>query len=117
MGGLFALYAICESPRIFGAAACLSTHWPITEGYDDVFLKKLKQKLPNPKSHRLYFDCGNKTLDELYPALQAKADAVLQSRGYTSRNYTTLLFEGAEHNEAAWNARMPVVLDFLLGIY
>lgn len=117
MGGLFALYAICECPRIFGSAACVSTHWPITAGYDDLFLKKLKRKLPNPRTHRLYFDCGTKTLDELYPPLQAKADAVLRSKGYTVANSTSLLFEGAEHNEAAWNARMPVVLSFLLGNY
>lgn len=27
MGGLISMYAICEYPEVFGAAACLSTHW------------------------------------------------------------------------------------------
>ena len=28
MGGLISMYAICEYPRVFGGAACMSTHWP-----------------------------------------------------------------------------------------
>jgi predicted alpha/beta superfamily hydrolase len=28
MGGLISMYAICEYPKVFGAAACMSTHWP-----------------------------------------------------------------------------------------
>jgi enterochelin esterase-like enzyme len=28
MGGLISMYGICEYPEVFGAAACLSTHWP-----------------------------------------------------------------------------------------
>jgi len=27
MGGLISLYAICEYPKVFGGAACLSAHW------------------------------------------------------------------------------------------
>jgi predicted alpha/beta superfamily hydrolase len=28
MGGLISMYAISEYPQVFGAAACVSTHWP-----------------------------------------------------------------------------------------
>ena len=28
MGGLISMYAICEYPNVFGAAICMSTHWP-----------------------------------------------------------------------------------------
>jgi predicted alpha/beta superfamily hydrolase len=115
MGGLLALFALCEYPKVFGAAACLSTHWPITEGHNDAFLKKLKRKLPSSMSHRIYFDCGNKTLDELYPPLQAKVDSVMKTEGFDAENWVTRYVNGAEHNEAAWNKRMPQVLSFLLG--
>ena len=30
MGGLISMYAICEYPKVFGGAACMSTHWPGT---------------------------------------------------------------------------------------
>lgn len=118
MGGLFALYAICEYPLVFGKAACVSTHWPVTVGRDDAFLKLLLRKLPSPRSHKIYFDCGNKTLDELYPPLQSKADGIMRVRGYREgRNWTTAFYEGAEHTEMSWSRRMPEVLSFLLGIY
>ena len=27
MGGLISMYAVSEYPKVFGAAACMSTHW------------------------------------------------------------------------------------------
>jgi predicted alpha/beta superfamily hydrolase len=29
MGGLISLYALCKYPEVFGAAGCVSTHWPV----------------------------------------------------------------------------------------
>ena len=29
MGGLISLYALMKHPEVFGAAGCLSTHWPL----------------------------------------------------------------------------------------
>ena len=57
MGGLISLYAICEYPKIFGGAACLSTHWVGTFTLEnnpvpDSFIKYLNKKLPNPKKKR-----------------------------------------------------------------
>ena len=55
MGGLISLYAICEYPDVFGGAGCVSTHWPAVEG---VIVPYLRDRLPDPTTHRLYFDYG-----------------------------------------------------------
>ena len=52
MGGLISMYAICEYPKVFGGAACLSTHWPGTFSSDNnpipnACVAYLKEKLPN----------------------------------------------------------------------
>lgn len=119
MGGLISMYAICEYPKVFGGAACLSTHWPgifTVKGnpIPDAFFTYMRQNLPDPKTHKLYFDYGDQTLDALYPALQAKADEVLKAKGYTSKNWMTRFFQGENHSEKAWNKRLDIPIQFLL---
>jgi hypothetical protein len=63
----------------------------------------------------MYFDCGTKTLDAMYPALQKKADLLFRAKGYRSGNYFSKVFNGANHSEAAWRERMYLPLEFLLG--
>lgn len=120
-GGLISLYAIMEYPETFGSAACLSSHWPIKydmddNPYPDQLLGFMRENLPDPASHRLYFDYGTATLDALYPPLQAKADAVLREKGYNAGNWQTRAFPGAEHSEKAWAGRLDIPLLFLFGI-
>lgn len=119
MGGLISMYAICEYPKVFGGAACLSTHWPgiftvKDNPIPDAFFNYMRQNLPDSKTHKLYFDYGDQTLDALYPALQAKADEVLKAKGYTSKNWMTRFFKGEDHSEKAWNKRLDIPLQFLL---
>ena len=120
MGGLISMYAICEYPQVFGGAACLSTHWPgiftmENNPVPDAFLNYMKTHLPNPHTHKIYFDYGTATLDAMYPPLQAKADEVMKERGYTKKNWLTKSFPGADHSETSWNKRLDVPLMFLLG--
>lgn len=119
MGGLISLYAICEYPKIFGAAACISTHWTGIYNIDsnpfpNQFFKYLKKNLPNPKHHKIYFDYGNKTLDSLYPPLQQKVDVIMEKKGYNLTNWKTLFFEGENHSEKSWNKRLHIPLLFIL---
>ena len=91
MGGLISMYAICEYPKVFGGAACLSTHWPGTFSSDNnpipnAFVAYLKKKLPNPKDHKIYFDYGDQTLDAMYKPLQEKVDVVMKAKGFTNKN-------------------------------
>lgn len=119
MGGLISIYAICEYPKVFGGAACISTHWPGIFSVEnnpipDTFLKYLKSSLPNPKTHKIYFDYGDQTLDSLYLPLQQKVDIVMTKKGFTSINWNTKFFPGKDHSEKAWSERLHVPLMFLL---
>jgi enterochelin esterase-like enzyme len=120
MGGLISMYAICEYPQIFGGAACLSTHWTGVFTAENnpiptVFLSYLHKHIPSPKNHKLYFDHGTQTLDTLYAQYQIKADAIIRAKGYTSTNFETKVFEGADHTETSWNKRLAIPVTFLLG--
>lgn len=119
MGGLISMYAICEYPEVFGGAACLSTHWPGTFSVENnpvpaAFVSYLKSNLPNPKTHRLYFDYGDQTLDAMYPPLQKAADSAIKNRGYTNKNWETKFYPGDDHSEKSWNRRLHFPLEFLL---
>jgi enterochelin esterase-like enzyme len=118
MGGLISLYAICEYPKIFGGAACLSTHWVGTFTLDNnpipnALLKYLKKKLPNSKSHKIYFDCGDQTLDALYPDIQKKVDGIMVQKGYDKDSWLTRYFPGENHSEQAWKKRLHIPFGFL----
>lgn len=120
MGGLISMYAICEYPNVFGGAACLSTHWPgiftvKNNPIPEAFYNYLKTNLPNPKNHRIYFDYGTATLDAMYEPLQLKVDEIMKAKGYNSLNWSTNKFEGEDHSEKAWQKRLHIPLEFLLG--
>jgi predicted alpha/beta superfamily hydrolase len=120
MGGLISMYAICEYPKVFGKAACLSTHWigfrefennPIPES----FFSYMKEKLPNPKNHILYFDYGTETLDADYLKYEYRVDEILKEKGYDSTNSKNLKFEGENHSEASWQKRIHIPIEFMFG--
>ncbi|MGQ1909722.1 alpha/beta hydrolase [Marinifilum sp. RC60d5] len=118
MGGLISMYAICEYPHIFGGAACLSTHWVGTFTLENnpipnAFVKYLSENLPNPKTHKIYFDCGDQTLDALYPEIQKKVDSLMISKGYDKANWITKYFPGENHSEKSWSKRLNIPLEFL----
>lgn len=113
MGGLISLYAICEYAAVFGAAGCVSTHWPAVEG---VIVPYLRERLPDPATHRVYFDFGTETIDALYRPTQRLVDELMSAGGYEPGvNWITREFPGAGHFEADWAARVHIPLRFLLG--
>jgi predicted alpha/beta superfamily hydrolase len=120
MGGLISMYAICEYPKVFGGAACMSTHWPGIFSIEnnpipDAFINYLKTNLPNPKNHKFYFDYGDQTLDILYKPFQEKVDVVMKAKGFTDKNWSTQFFPGKDHSENSWHERLAIPLVFLLG--
>ncbi len=119
MGGLISMYAICEYPAVFGAAACLSTHWPGIFTVDNnpipaAFINYLNQHLPDPRTHKIYFDYGTATLDSLYKPFQLQANDAIKKKGYKKRNWITKEFPGEDHSENAWRRRLHIPLTFLL---
>jgi enterochelin esterase-like enzyme len=134
MGALISLYAIDEYPQIFGGAGMMSTHWPLFmtpdgksvsdaeyEVVSSAFERYLAPALPDPKTHKLYFDHGSETLDVIYKRYQDRVDAVVARRGYRlganirgGTNWLTKSFPGQKHNEISWASRVDVPLQFLL---
>jgi len=119
MGGLISMYAICEYPKVFSGAACLSTHWTgifsaNNNPIPDAFITYLKTKLPNPKNHKIYFDYGDQTLDSLYKPFQEKVDVVMKAKGFTPKNWETKFFPGENHSEKSWSKRLDIPLLFFL---
>jgi hypothetical protein len=119
MGGMISIYAICEYPNVFGATGALSTHWPGGMTADDgpipqAMREYLRKHLPDPRTHRIWFDHGTATLDAMYPELQRKVDAVMRERGFDAASWQTRVFENAEHSENAWAERLAIPLAFLL---
>lgn len=120
MGGLISMYAICEYPKVFGGAICMSTHWPGIFAVENnpipnIFFEYLKKHLPNPKNHKIYFDYGTATLDAMYEPFQMKADAIMKADGFSDKNWVTRKFEGENHSEIAWNKRFHIPIAFMLG--
>ncbi|MGH8250746.1 MAG: alpha-amylase family glycosyl hydrolase [Steroidobacteraceae bacterium] len=113
MGALISFYAVAERPDIFGGAGCVSIHWPLGDG---LVIDYLARHLPKPGSNRFYFDFGTATLDQSYEPYQRRVDALMRAAGYVEgRDWLTRKYEGAEHSERAWRARVEVPLRFLLG--
>jgi len=113
MGGLISQYAMSQYPDVFGGAGCVSTHWPAGNG---IALDDFAAHLPDPATHKYWFDYGTATLDASYEPYQERADAILRKAGYVEgQNWITRKFEGAEHSEKAWRLRVDQPLVFLLG--
>ncbi|HVL41297.1 MAG TPA: alpha/beta hydrolase-fold protein, partial [Brevundimonas sp.] len=128
MGGLISLYALMKHPGVFGGAGCVSTHWPIRidQITDEAALAPWRERLvaawtgvirdglPGPRGHRLYFDRGDETLDAFYAVFQSRIDQTIRAAGWGPDRFRSLVFPGAEHNEASWNQRLDAPLTFLL---
>lgn len=112
MGGLISLYAISEYPDVFGSAGMVSTHFPLADG---ALVTYFSERLPDPATHRLYFDYGTHTLDHNYEGYQDRMDVALIAAGFErGENWTTRKFEGHDHSERAWRNRVHIPLQFLL---
>lgn len=120
MGGLISWYALCEYPEVFGRAICLSTHWLGTShlrypAAPAAFQRYLSQKLPSPAHHKIFFAHGTGYLDSLYGPHQKKVDAIMKKKGYVfGKNWKTIVYEGADHNETEWHKQMKGALEFVL---
>lgn len=120
MGGLISMYAMSEYPTVFGAAACISTHWPganVFEGspFPKAIFDYMKENVPAPGKNRYYFDYGNETLDQHYPQYAPMVDQIFADKGYGAMNFVNASFPGTDHSENSWNQRLDIPMTFLLG--
>jgi len=122
MGGLMSCYAFLERPEVFGRAGCVSSHWPAVDpsAIDEAQLKALwdgwfAARLGQPDGRRVWMDHGTATLDAFYAPYQQVIDARFAAAGWQKgRDWESRVYEGAEHEENAWAARLPEVFGWLL---
>jgi enterochelin esterase-like enzyme len=124
MGGLMSCYAFLERPEVFGKAGCVSSHWPAVdprrvEG-ESAAVKAMwdawfAARLGAPDGRRVWLDHGTATLDQFYAPYQQVVDARFEGAGWQSgRDWQSRVYEGAEHEENAWAARLPEIFGWLL---
>lgn len=118
MGGLISMYAICEYPEVFGGAFCMSTHWPgiftRNDSIPNAFFSYLNNNIPDPATHKFYFDYGDQTLDSLYEEYQLKVDSIFMKNKFGSENYLSKKFPNTDHSEISWSKRLHVPFTFLI---
>ncbi len=122
MGGLMSCYAFLEKPQVFGRAGCVSSHWPAVDprAVDADQLKALwdgwfAARLGKPEGRRVWLDHGTATLDAFYAPYQQVVDARFAAEGWEKgRDWESKVYEGAEHEENAWAARLPEIFGWLL---
>ena len=114
------MYALCEYPEVFGSAACLSTHWIGTYSNMEsnqipyALFNYMMEHLPSPKTHKIYFDYGTKTLDALYLPYQDLVNTTLDYKMYDEESMRNIKFEGHDHSENSWQKRLKTPLKFIL---
>ncbi len=119
LGGLISFWLCWKHPEVFGRAGCISTHFPwtgkIPAGDDPPLIQReIAAGATFPRGVRLYFDYGTRGIDATYEPVQNKVNAWLESQGLVEgKNFASRKFPGADHNEAAWRARLPEALGFL----
>jgi enterochelin esterase-like enzyme len=129
MGGLLAYYLVLTHPDVFGACGCVSTALPLSPKHmaraagGDVEAADPTPYITGdigggrtlPPGVRLYFDHGIEVLDPDYQPLHLQLRAWLSAQGRVEgRDFLFREYEAAAHNEAAWRARLPDQLRWLL---
>ncbi|HEX4824491.1 MAG TPA: alpha/beta hydrolase-fold protein [Candidatus Polarisedimenticolaceae bacterium] len=117
MGGLVSLYAFFERPDVFGLVGAVSPSLGFARQAPLAWLESAPFV-----GGRIYMDVGTlegppRAGDEPSPyvRLVRRAYDALVSKGYApDRDILYREDEGGRHNEAAWAARLPEALRFLL---
>jgi predicted alpha/beta superfamily hydrolase len=109
MGGLISLYALMYAPRVFGFAGVMS---PALSWNDDAAIRMVVDgKLP---PSRIHLDAGGKEGGGMVAGARRLREALLEGGWVEGRDLHYVEDPDASHNEAAWAARLPDALRFLL---
>ncbi len=132
MGGLLSFYLVTKHPDVFGACGCVSTHFPLSEAQVAQYLagataaenadstpyiiRDIEAGLHVPRGTRYWFDYGTEGLDADYGPTHVAVRAWLLEQGLVEGgDFVVRPYEGADHNEASWRARLGDPLTFLFG--
>lgn len=115
LGGLASLYLALKYPSIFGRAAVVSPSvWFANKQI--VHYVEAQQSKPNV---RIWLEIGTKegrTSEEANQTVEDTRllrDTLVKKRWRVGRDLNYFEAEGAEHNEAAWAARVESIVTFL----
>lgn len=115
LGGLASLYLALKYPKVFGRAGVVSPSVWFANKHILHFVESLSKK----PDARLWIDIGTKEGRTPEEAQQSVDDAkllrdALVKKGWRmGKDLNYLEAEGAQHNEAAWAARVESILAFL----
>lgn len=132
LGGLLSFYLVTHHPEVFGACGCVSTHFPlsqamvaqyfpglVTTAHPDTtpyVIRDIAAGLTAPKGARYWFDYGTQGPDAEYRPTHEAVRAWLLRQGLVEgKDFVIRRYDGADHNEAAWRARLDDPLTFLFG--
>ena len=110
MGGLMAIYAAVAYNDVFSRAAALSPWFPAGG-------KGLYGTLKGPlkSTTRVYMDFGTGEFDSDEIDDLAELFRAAEALTLAGAEVFAQLVPGAVHNEAAWEKRIPLFMDYLLG--
>jgi enterochelin esterase-like enzyme len=122
-GGLISFWLGWKYPGVFGRAGCLSTPFAWNgRRIDDaaepppVIGLEIAAATRVPRGVRFYFDYGTRGIDAAFEPANDKVSAWLTAQGFKEgEDYILRKIPGADHNEAAWRARLDAPLQFLFG--
>jgi len=129
MGGLLSYFLVKEHPDIFGACGCVSSHFALSpQNYADFYspgekgdttpyvVSDISNGATVPDGARFFFDYGTETLDSTYHEDHNPVRSWLLGLGLVEdRDFRMGKYEGADHSERAWRARVLDQLEWLLG--
>ena len=130
MGGLLSYYLVTKHPDLFSACGCVSTAFLVSEarlgGPDDAgtaamdatpyIIRDIENGDTVPHGVRMFFDHGTEGLDEQYGSQHAAVRDWLLEQGFEEgKDFLYRVYDGANHNEASWRARLDDQLAWLLG--
>jgi oligosaccharide 4-alpha-D-glucosyltransferase len=128
MGGLLSYYLVKNHPDVFGACGCVSSHFALSAADMSSFadgspadatpyvVRDIENGDTIPEGVRFFFDYGTETLDASYASDHEPVREWLLKQGLVEgQDFKMRKYEGAQHSEAAWRARVGDQLDWLLG--
>ncbi|MEK8031428.1 alpha/beta hydrolase-fold protein [Ideonella sp. DXS29W] len=108
MGGLISDYAIHRYPQVFSRAGVLSPAYATA----DPGIYNFAARQPLAAGTRVYFSMGGKEDEQAVPNVQ-RMHALAAAQRPEPGAVTLHIVPEAQHNEAAWRAELPKVLEFL----
>lgn len=132
MGGLLSFYLVTNHPDVFGSCGCESTHFALSESIVKRYLRgveapadpdtvpfvvrDIENGLEAPTGARYYFAYGTRGLDADYgPPHEIVREWLLGQGRIEGKDFVVREYEGADHNEASWRARIEDSLTFMFG--